>query len=425
MRARPVDDVQRGEDRAVGVDDDARAGAELGAVVAGALRRDRDQRRQRDLVCRGRVRGCLGGVLLGLGDAVLHGLVDVGGGDRAASGPRVSAKRADDEDAPRATTASERAPQHARRATAGARARSRRPPPGADRRPEASPAGPPLRAYVRSRAGDTGDRDSRPTLRFGPRAVALTASAAYRRRSRLRRLLGMDNVVSTVEELRALQLERMRWSLAPRLRERAALPGRLRRGGRAARRPARAGRPGALPLHRQGGPARQLPVRDVRGAARAGRAGARVERHDGQADRGGLHPRRHRHVGRGDGPLDRGGRRAAGRPAARRLRLRPVHRRAGRALRRRAARLHGRAGQRRDDRAAGAADPGLPAADHHGHPVLLPRDPRRDGGAGDRPEATPRSRSGSSGPSRGPSRCARRSSAAATSGPSTSTGCPR
>ena len=55
---------------------------------------------------------------------------------------------------------------------------------------------------------------------------------------------------------------------------------------------------------------------------------------------------------------------AGGRPGdmrARRLRLRPVHRRPRRALRRRAARLHGRPGLRRDDRAAGAADRGLPS----------------------------------------------------------------
>ena len=50
---------------------------------------------------------------------------------------------------------------------------------------------------------------------------------------------------------------------------------------------------------------------------------------------------------------------AAGRHRAQRLRLRPVHRRARRALRRRAARLHRRAGVRRHDRAAGHAAAGL------------------------------------------------------------------
>ena len=48
-----------------------------------------------------------------------------------------------------------------------------------------------------------------------------------------------------------------------------------------------------------------------------------------------------------DGPLDPRRRRPAGRRRARGLRLRAVHRRARRALRRRAARLHGRAGLRR------------------------------------------------------------------------------
>ncbi len=85
---------------------------------------------------------------------------------------------------------------------------------------------------------------------------------------------------------------------APCLRQRAALPRGVRRGGRPSRRPASAGRPGEVPVHRQERPARQLPVRHVRGAARAGRARARVERHDRQADGGRLHAERHRHLGR-------------------------------------------------------------------------------------------------------------------------------
>ena len=99
----------------------------------------------------------------------------------------------------------------------------------------------------------------------------------------------------------------------------------------------------------------------------------------------GYTARRHRHLGRGDGALDPGRRRPARRPAARRLRLRAVHRRARRALRSRAAGLHRGPDQRRHDRAPGAADQRLRAADHHGHPVVLPRDPRRDGAPGHRP----------------------------------------
>ena len=69
---------------------------------------------------------------------------------------------------------------------------------------------------------------------------------------------------------------------------------------------------------------------------------------------------------------------AAGRHAgARRLRLRPVHRRPRRALRRRAAGLHGDADVGRHDRAAGAADPRFRARDHHGDAELHAGDPRR------------------------------------------------
>ena len=115
---------------------------------------------------------------------------------------------------------------------------------------------------------------------------------------------------------------------------------------------------------------------------------------------------------------------AGGRPGrhrARRLRLRAVHRRARRALRRGAAGLHRRPGLRWHDPAAGAADRGLRAAGDHGDPVVLPGDPRRDGGAGRRPRGTSW-RSASSAPSRGPTRCGARSSGGAASRPSTSTG---
>ena len=140
------------------------------------------------------------------------------------------------------------------------------------------------------------------------------------------------------------------------LRQRRALPRRLGRRRGAPRRRPRAGRPGEAAVHEQGRPAGQLPVRDVRGAARAGGAGARVQRYDGPADRRRLHRRRHRHVGHGDGAQHPRRRRPAGRRAAQRLRLRAVHRRPRRALRRREARLHRRTGLRRHDRAAGPAD---------------------------------------------------------------------
>ena len=73
-----------------------------------------------------------------------------------------------------------------------------------------------------------------------------------------------------------------------------------------------------------------------------------------------LHPRRHRHLGHRDGALDPRRGRPPGAHPAQRLRLRAVHRRHGRPLRRREARLHRGAGLGRHDRAAGDADPGLP-----------------------------------------------------------------
>ena len=80
-------------------------------------------------------------------------------------------------------------------------------------------------------------------------------------------------------------------------------------------------------------------------------------------------------VGR-DGALDPRRRRPHRHDHAQRLWLRPVHRRPRRALRRRTARLHGGAGLRRHDRAAGAADQRLQARHHHGDAELHAGDPR-------------------------------------------------
>jgi len=92
-------------------------------------------------------------------------------------------------------------------------------------------------------------------------------------------------------ELQALQLERMRWSLAhayenvPHYRASfdaaGVKPSDLKTLADLAK----------FPFTAEEGPARQLSVRDVRGAARQGGAAARVERHDRQAD-GGRLPRR-------------------------------------------------------------------------------------------------------------------------------------
>ena len=172
---------------------------------------------------------------------------------------------------------------------------------------------------------------------------------------------------------------------AARLRQRAPLPEGVRRRRRASRRPRHARRPRQVPLHHQGGPARQLSVRAVRRAARADRARARLLRHHRQADRGRLHQGRHRDLGRGGGALDPRRRRAPRHEAAQRLRLRPVHRRPRPALRRRAARAHHHPDLRRHDRAAGAADRRLRARHHHGDALLHAGDPRRVPPPGPRP----------------------------------------
>ena len=188
-----------------------------------------------------------------------------------------------------------------------------------------------------------------------------------------------------LEQLRTLQLERLQWSVrhayehVPHYRaafdEVGVGPDDIGSLADLAR----------LPFTTKADAARQLPVRDVRGAPRGRRTTPRVERHHRQADGRRLHPRRPRHVGRGGRAIDPCGRRTARDDPAQRLRLRPVHRRPRRPRRRRAPRLHGRARLRRDDAAPGAADPRLRARHHHGHAVLHALDHRRAGGAGRRP----------------------------------------
>ena len=164
---------------------------------------------------------------------------------------------------------------------------------------------------------------------------------------------------------------------AARVRQRALLHQEVRRGRRPSRRLRKPGRPREVPVHHKTRPAGQLSVRHVRGATVGTSPHPRVQRHNGQTDRGRLHRDRHRHLGRGGGPLDPRGRRTAGRQGARRVRLRPVHRRTRRALRRGEAGLHGDPGLRRHDRAAGAAHQRLPARGHHGDPVLPAHPDRR------------------------------------------------
>ena len=119
------------------------------------------------------------------------------------------------------------------------------------------------------------------------------------------------------------------------------------------------------------------PVQHVRGAARKAGPRPRLFRHHRQADRGRIYPSRYRHVVGGDGALDPRRRRPYRHDHAQRLWLWPVHRRARRALRRRATGLHRGAGLRRHDRAAGAADQRFQARHHHGDAELHAGDPRR------------------------------------------------
>ncbi|MEE3921630.1 hypothetical protein V2I01_35280 [Micromonospora sp. BRA006-A] len=97
---------------------------------------------------------------------------------------------------------------------------------------------------------------------------------------------------------------------------------------------------------------------------------------------------RPRHLGEAHGPLDPRRRGPPRRPGARRVRLRAVHRRARRALRRRGVGLHRRPGLRRHDRASGHADPRPRTGGRHGDPELHARHRGRDGTPGRRPRAT-------------------------------------
>ena len=242
--------------------------------------------------------------------------------------------------------------------------------------------------------------------------------------------MGMEELepieTASLDELRALQIERLRATIQHTYANVAALPRGLGRGRRA---PGR--RPRARPTWRGCPFTTKADLRDNYpfGMFAVPReqvvARARVQRYDGPADGRRLHRRGHRHVGDGDGALHPRGRRPAGRPAAQRLRLRAVHRRPRRALRRREARLHRGPGLRRHDRAAGPADRRLRPADHHGDAVVHARDRRRDAPPGPRPAGSRRCRSGSSAPSRGPTRCAARWRSVLGITRSTSTGCPR
>ena len=181
----------------------------------------------------------------------------------------------------------------------------------------------------------------------------------------------------SVDELRALQLDRLRWTLrhayanVPFYRKKFDAAGVSPEDCRSLEDLA------GLPGHDQGRPAGELPDRHVRGPRDRAAADPRLERDHRPAHGGGLHPAGPGYLVGPDGPVDPGGGRAARRHGARGLRLRPVHRRAGRPLRRRAAGLHGHSGFGRHDRTAGEADRRPAAAGDHGHADLHADHPRR------------------------------------------------
>ncbi len=129
----------------------------------------------------------------------------------------------------------------------------------------------------------------------------------------------------------------------------------------------------AAALHGQDRPARHLSLRPVRQPHERGGAPARLQRHHRQADRGRLHAARTWT----SGPSVMVRTFAAcglhrGRHRAERLRLRPVHRRAGRALRRRGAGRDRHPHLRRQHRPADHGDEGFRRHGHLLHAQLLP-----------------------------------------------------
>ena len=145
----------------------------------------------------------------------------------------------------------------------------------------------------------------------------------------------------------------------------------LRREGRASRATCKQlERPGEVPVHRQEGPARQLSVRHVRGAARAGRAHPRVVAAPPASRPWSATPQND--IDTWADLVARSIRAAGGRPGD------IVHVAYGYGLftgglgahyGAERARLHRDPDVGRPDREAGAADPGLQARHHHGHAV--------------------------------------------------------
>ncbi len=166
------------------------------------------------------------------------------------------------------------------------------------------------KAHERQLAGRTGVYDVEVVNQRGE-SVALFRGKSYRIKGHLIEDLGDAMPVKRRDSRRA-RTHRDR-ELAPtrraaarpaemvaraRLRSRASLSAEVRRRPRPSAGPQVTRRPREISVHDQGGPARQLSVRNVRRAARADLAHSRVVGYDRQADGRRLHGQGHRHVGR-------------------------------------------------------------------------------------------------------------------------------
>ncbi len=135
------------------------------------------------------------------------------------------------------------------------------------------------------------------------------------------------------EVLEALQLKRLK-QVVQRVYHTVGFYRRaFDEAGVTARRHQNPGRSQTVPLHHQAGPPGQLPLRHVRRPDEQRRPPPRLLRDDRPLDRRGLHEARHRHLVGADGPLLRRRGTHEERHHPQRLRLRPLHRGAGRPLR--------------------------------------------------------------------------------------------
>ena len=230
------------------------------------------------------------------------------------------------------------------------------------------------------------------------------------------------------DELSALQLERLQWTVRHAYDNVPLYRTAVRRRRRAPGRHPLARRRGEVPVHDQQGRPAARPTRSACSPCPMDQVAPhpRLVGHDRPADGRRLHERRPRHVGDAHGAIAPRGRRPAGHEGAQRLRLRAVHRRPRRALRHREARCHGHPGVRWADRAAGAAHPRLRARRDPLHAQLPAHDRRRDREAGHRSAGEPACKVGVFGAEPWTERDAARARAArSASTPSTSTDCQR